>query len=386
MVIVYYVNTYYLDAAIQTLESLKKIGQVHLLIEISPESRISNIVEVNKLEGHQTFEKPGLMLGEENWQLLKPYFEGMASVQFVAYRVKRSFSVNSFGVAYRCAKKIRELKPDVIHFDSISPRILGMVPWLAGKKIFITVHDPLPHTGEGSWKIRLSEYIFFRMARGLFFYSRFARDQFAMHHRGVSARRNLIRFQPFRFIQQFAAGNSRPGSTILFFGRILPYKGVDLLLEAIPAVIKKFPDQVFTIAGESVNYSLDNEILNTCKKNIRLINSYISTAELAKLIQEAKFVVCPYRDATQSGVLMTAYALGKMVAGTNLGAFPEYIIDGINGVLMEPDPVSIADKLISILTDNKFAELEKNIESSSSALVNQANQESLLTGYETGLV
>ncbi|MEI2749884.1 MAG: glycosyltransferase [Ferruginibacter sp.] len=69
------------------------------------------------------------------------------------------------------------------------------------------------------------------------------------------------------------------------------------------------------------------------------------------MIENSKFIVCPYRDATQSGVLMTSYAAGKMVLATNVGSFPEYIQDGVNGLLAEVTPESIAQKIIEGLDE-----------------------------------
>lgn len=384
MVIVYYVNTYYLDAALETIQVVKNMAELHVLIEISPESRKTNIIDVGELDRFNYLEKPETILGSEKWKQIERYFEGVAGVQFVVYGFKRSFSLASYQTASLCGKYINSLKPDVVQFDSISPRIIGMYPYLGNKKIFITVHDPVPHSGEGSWKIKMAEYLFFHLAKGLFFYSRFASEQFARFYPRISARRYVIRFQPFTFIQQFASDTEPESHGILFFGRILIYKGVDMLLEAIPAVLKKYPDEKFIIAGEPLNCELDQQLLNRYRNNIQVISEYISTENLARLIKKAKFVVCPYRDATQSGVLMTAYALGKMVVGTNVGAFPEYIHDNVNGILMEPDPASIAGKIITALDGERYKKLEKNITAGYSPVISEQNQQCLLTAFRNG--
>lgn len=384
MVIVYYVNTYYLDAALETIQAVKNVAELHVLIEVSPESRKTNIIDIGELNGFNYLEKPETVLGPEKWKQIERYFEGVAGVQFVVHGFKRSLSLASYKTAALCGKYINTLKPDVIHFDSISPRLIGMYPYLVNKKIFITVHDPVPHSGEGSWKIKMTEYVFFHLAKGLFFYSRFASEQFAGFYPGISAGKYVIRFQPFTFIQQFASDTPSESNGILFFGRILVYKGVDMLLEAIPAVLKKYPDEKFIIAGEPLNCELDQQLLNRYRDNIQVISAYISTENLARLIKKSKFVICPYRDATQSGVLMTAYALGKMVVGTNVGAFPEYIHDDVNGILMEPDPASIADKIITALDGEHYKILEKNITAGYSRLIGEQNRQCLLTAFRNG--
>lgn len=55
-----------------------------------------------------------------------------------------------------------------------------------------------------------------------------------------------------------------------------------------------------------------------CLKYIKLINRYIPTEELAGLLQQCDFTVCPYTDATQSGVIMTSLTMSKPVVATSL--------------------------------------------------------------------
>lgn len=382
MTVVYYVNTYYLDAALETIQAIKNEVTLHVFIELSPESKRSNIIDIEDLGGHSSLQNTADLLPARTQQLLDKYFEGVASVQFVVHKHQKSISLSSFRTAYAAWKFISACKPDVVHFDSVSPRVLGLYPFLARRKIFITVHDPLPHSGEGSWKVRLIETLYFRISRGLFFYSQFAADQFKQHHSGISAKRNILHFQPFSFVRQNTKQINAAGKSILFFGRILVYKGVDLLLEAIPEVLKKYPDEQFVIAGEPFNCELNPEILKNHQQNIRMVKGYISTEQLSALIQESKFVICPYRDATQSGVVMTSYAFGKMVLGTNVGAFPEYIHDGVNGILTEADPASIAHNIVKALDKEKYKMLEKNITATYSAETGCFNKRCLLSAYQ----
>ncbi len=383
MVVVYYVNTYYLDAAIETIQAIKGQVELHVVIELSPESKTSNIIDIDQLGKFSHIETAEAVLGELKWREFGHYFNGVASVHFAIHRFKKSYSVTSLITAAKIWNYIKSLKPDLLHFDSISTRVLGLYPFLIKKKLFITIHDPVPHTGEESWKIKLIEYLFYPLAKGLFFYSDFAKQQFNQHYTDIGAKRYIIRFQPFSYIKQFSKNLLKDSNAILFFGRILPYKGVDLLLRAIPQVLMNYPDQLFVIAGKPFNCELDKEILRNYKDNILVIPEHISTEELAALIKKSKFIVCPYRDATQSGVLMTTYALGKMVLGTNVGAFPEYIHDGINGLLTAPDAASIAGTIIRALDSDYFKELQKNVTDSYSESTGAENRQIILTAYQT---
>lgn len=384
MVVVYYTHTYYLDAALETFQSIKNEVELHIVIELSPESKKSTIIDIDDLDGLNHIESCEKVLGKEKWQELEKYFEGVASVSFVVHKFKRSFSFAALKVARILGKHLKKLKADVIHFDTISSRAIGLFPFIRKKRVFITVHDPVPHSGEGSWKTRIPQLVFFRITKGFFFYSEFASSQFKKYYSEVVATRNVLSFQPFSFIKQFIP--KEPVVTerkpILFFGRISLYKGVDLLLGAIPTVLEKYPDEKFMIAGNPFEFEIDMDFVGKYKNNIDLLIKYISTDELARLVSSAKFVVCPYRDATQSGVLMTTYALGKMAIASNIGAFPEYIDDNVNGLLTEPDSASIAAKIIAALDNDRYKELEKNVTSSYSASIGQKNRDCLLNAYK----
>jgi glycosyltransferase involved in cell wall biosynthesis len=81
-----------------------------------------------------------------------------------------------------------------------------------------------------------------------------------------------------------------------------------------------------------------------------MINTYITNADLARLFQQASLVVCPYRDATQSAVVLTAYAFDKPVIATNVGGLPEYVDGGQTGELVPPrNPEMLAGAVIRIL-------------------------------------
>ena len=78
---------------------------------------------------------------------------------------------------------------------------------------------------------------------------------------------------------------------------------------------------------------------------------------------------------------MTSFAVGKVIVATNVGSFPEYIKNNINGILSEPNAISIANKIIEALTNNKYKELENNIIKSRSENTLIENRKVLLSAY-----
>lgn len=152
---------------------------------------------------------------------------------------------------------------------------------------------------------------------------------------------------PYRYLRQLVENTVTGKKHILFFGRLSPYKGIDTLLQAMPTVLQEFPQEQLIIAGKkNAGFELDERIINRYSNNITLMEKHIPNKELACLVQEAKFIVCPYKDATQSGVLMTAFGLHTPVIATNVGAFPEFIEHDVNGLLVHSDEV---DELASCI-------------------------------------
>jgi glycosyltransferase involved in cell wall biosynthesis len=299
-------------------------------------------------------------------------------VYFVIHKNKRGFTPYSFLKAIKFGQFLKKLKLDVWHFDSISPRLLGIFPFLIKQPTVLSLHDPKSHSGEKEWKYELVNRILFSFINCFLFYSNFAKNQFHQAYPWVQTPSRTIKLLPYTFVRHFKlTKTSVEPEEILFFGRLSLYKGIDLLVEAIPMILEKYPTQKFVIAGKpNNNFQIDTNILNKYKDNIRLIPEYLDISALVALIEKAAFIVCPYRDATQSGVLSTAFALGKCVVSTNVGSFPEYIAHGKNGWLVKAEAKSIASGIIEVIDQKKYLQFQENIEiSASQAVQNEIGNE-----------
>ena len=75
--------------------------------------------------------------------------------------------------------------------------------------------------------------------------------------------------------------------------------------------------------------------------------------DIAKYLQECTITVCPYIDATQSGVIMTSYSMGKPVIASNVGGLGEMVEDKKSGLLVSPGDVNeLANSIITLLRDD----------------------------------
>lgn len=161
-------------------------------------------------------------------------------------------------------------------------------------------------------------------------------------------------------------GLSLSAKVILFFGLIRAYKGLTLLLEAIPFVQKQV-DVLLIIAGE---FYEDVTFYKNFVKEYGLENSvifedhYIPNNEVGKYFTVADVIVLPYVSATQSGILPIAYDFGKPVITTNVGGLPEYVKNEVTGLIVPPqNPKELAKAIVRFFKENLGAEYMKNIES-----------------------
>lgn len=361
--VLYYVHTYFLDSCLETLQSIKHHVDIDLLIEVSPDSRKSTVFELSDTKRYNRLEKLKEILSPELWHRFLPYFEDIASVEVLFFKGKSMLGIDSIMGGIYLGRLIRSRNYDVVHFDTASGRAISSLLFIKNNQLALTIHDPVPHVGEESLILDVVRYFYKKQARSISFYSSYSSGLFKKNNKYVNGRLSQLRLQPYSFIAQFKQTPIAERRSILFFGQLSYYKGIDLLLQAIPKVLKVNPHEHFLIAGKTNGFVLDKKLLDEYAHHITFIDDYLSVEQLSQLIHASKFVVCPYREATQSGVLMTAFAMGKTVLATNIGAFQEYISDGINGMLTSPEPHSIANGIMKMLASNHYLDMEKNIAS-----------------------
>lgn len=151
-------------------------------------------------------------------------------------------------------------------------------------------------------------------------------------------------------------GISVDENVILFFGFIRKYKGLDLLLNAMKLLKEhtlngSFKGCKLLIAGEYYEDKQQyDDLINELDIADQLIlrTDFISDSEVRYYLSAADFVIQPYRSATQSGVTPLAYHFEKPMLVTNVGGLPSLVPDGKVGLVAEPNPESIANKIVEL--------------------------------------
>jgi len=149
---------------------------------------------------------------------------------------------------------------------------------------------------------------------------------------------------------------------LLFFGFVRPYKGLDLLLEALRYV--KNAKVHLMIAGEF--WDDKNDYLKYIEahnlSNIDIVDEYISDDVVENFFRECDVVVLPYRNATGSAIVASAYGHLKPVLVTNVGGLPDAVVNEKTGYIVEKNPIKIAAG-IEWFSKNKNVDFKANIKS-----------------------
>ena len=144
---------------------------------------------------------------------------------------------------------------------------------------------------------------------------------------------------------------------ILFFGRVEEYKGLKYLIKAHEILKQKKVYHKIVIAGRGTELDKYKNILDK-NPHFEIKDYYIPPEEIANLFLNSNIVVLPYTDATQSGVLMMAMNYARPVIATRVGAIPEIIVDGYNGLLVPPrNPYMLSLAIERLISDKEFAML-----------------------------
>jgi glycosyltransferase involved in cell wall biosynthesis len=160
----------------------------------------------------------------------------------------------------------------------------------------------------------------------------------------------------------------------LFFGNIVKYKGLDLLISALEGLRARGIENItLTIAGRGEDLDYCRSLMRT-KEIYRLLPRFIENSEVPGLMCSHHFLVLPYRDSTQSGPLLIAANYGVPVLAPRNGCFTE-VYDDDSAVLY--DTLEDGLQRVSALSDDSY----EAIRSKASAIREQFSEEAIAEKY-----
>lgn len=354
MKILYYTHTYFLDCDLPLLKALKeKQHEIYLIFEIVPYQLKSTIVNIQK-QLPQTDIVPITEYKEFN--IYSNFID--TSKSFILNRNCAIYNSKNIGLRKKFARLIKNINPDIIHCtDFIDLDDLFLYKYR--NKIVQIVHDPFPHSGEDTIRKKIKRYLGLKLIEKFVLLNNKQLNQFQKEFNIPPYKVHTNSLGTYDCIKAYQTIPSTKAEQILYFGRISQYKGIEYLLQAMEYVHKERPNAQLVIAGGG-NFYFDITPYQN-KNYIKIINRYISTEELYQLLSTSCLVVCPYTDATQSGVIMSAFTLDIPVIATNVGGLPNTVEHEKTGILVPPrNSNSIAKSIIHLLKNPNLIEQYTN--------------------------
>ena len=349
------------DNTIPLVKELSEYIDVELIFIVAGNRHTESIFDFNFSNLPYGFiEKPKIvsrLLGKKYLEILG----NSVQIKLFRFRSWRIRSPKNILSAFKLAQYLRTNSFDLMHINgSIGMFHLLYYFLVPGVTKVQTIHDSTSHSGEENLKKDINRYLLTKTKAKFILFSEYAAKDLLSKRKIPLARLHVIPFGPLFLHDDNFKVRVNPYQ-IIFWGRISPYKGIEYLIEAFHLVKKQIPEATLVIAG-SGNFTFPLEDL-TNDQSINIDNRYIPIPDLARYIQSSTVVVLPYTDATQSGVVMTAYAFAKPVVATEVGGLPEVVKHNKTGLLVPPrDSVALADAIIKILKSNfMIKQMEKNI-------------------------
>jgi glycosyltransferase involved in cell wall biosynthesis len=247
---------------------------------------------------------------------------------------------------------IRRERPSVIHLLSNTTFWLNFAaPFWRPIPVITTVHDVEVHPGDRDTRVLPSwaTNLIVRQSRDIVVHGETLKSRAAARfskqpdHVHVLSHPAIIRYGELARAEGLKPCETDRPFTLLMFGRIFAYKGLEQLIRAESKLqVERLPDLRFVIAGRGDDpWALRH--LMRCQDRYDIRNRFIEDREVAQLFLDADVVVLPYTEASQSGVLNLAAAFGKPVIVTDVGELRATVEDSRIGLVIQPnDPDQLA--------------------------------------------
>ena len=268
-------------------------------------------------------------------------------------------SLNPFSYE-KTAKAIEEFQPDVLviayWMPFIAPAYGRIAHKLRGKtRIIALVHNAISH--ESKFYDKSLSKLFFDNVDGFMVLSEFVKKNLQTIYPNAK-----YCLQAHPLYNHFGEKQDKKAScktlnlnpdkkTLLFFGLIRDYKGLDLLLQAMSFLDNSYQ---LVVAGESYDdFEKYQQIIDVslAKDRIRVFNQYIEDEDVPVLFSAADAIVLPYKSATQSGVIPVAYHFEVPIVATDVGSLKDTIETAGTGIICLPQVENIAEGIQKLFSE-----------------------------------
>lgn len=227
--------------------------------------------------------------------------------------------------------RIRRAKPDVVHMQWIVVPLIDIAAMALIRRwspLVLTVHDTVAYNGQKmSWMQQLGHKLPARLAHHVIVHTRSGRQ--TLLRLGVPEERVcVIPHGPLALSVAAAPPAARdPRWTVVLFGEIKPYKGLDVLIEAVAALAVPVRRQLRVVVAGRPRMDIAPLAARIAAlglgEHFELRLGRLTEEEMAALFAEADGFVFPYRQVDASGVYYLVKSLGKWLIASRVGVFAE---------------------------------------------------------------
>ena len=346
------------DADLSYLNSAQKLSDITYIMEVTPRFMKGPACNISKIYPHS-----GVFKATEAYPEFEKYSRIIDVDKFYVVNTCGKFwQLKAFWTNFLLLLFLIKNKFDVIHL-TWPANVYEFIIYMLKRTIILTVHDPFPHTGLDTHIVRLRRKVAFRCVPHFIILNKAQREKFLSFYHLPSSAVIDSRLSCYTYLNMVEQDMTTVPEQkyILFAGKISKYKGVEYLLEAMKKVHDTFPDIKLVVAGGGKYHFDISEYAALPYIDIR--NRFIPDEELVALMNKTQFMVCPYTDATQSGVIMSSFTFGTPVIATRVGGLPEMLGNGKYGMLVkEKDTDALYLGICSLLSDEEqLADYRKEI-------------------------
>jgi D-inositol-3-phosphate glycosyltransferase len=317
-----------------------------------------------------------------------PEFHGKPRLNFLNLRGNQrrdaGFAEKVSRILKYYAKLVRyavTAKPKIFHilwnnkFEIFDRTLLMLFYSLNGKKVVLTVHNVNAgrRDSKDSAVNRLTLRIQYRLADHIFVHTKKMKQELVEEFGTRASRITVIPFGINNSVPDtqltISEARQRLGirkdeKTILFFGAITPYKGIEYLVDAFKQILPRHDSYRLIIAGRPNNCEgYWRAIVEASREGVErgrilLKGEYIPDDETEIYFKAADVLVLPYRHVYQSGVLCLGYSFGVPILVADVGSLKDEIIEGRTGFVFKPeDHVDLAKTIERFFASDLFASL-----------------------------
>ncbi|UHG93160.1 glycosyltransferase family 4 protein [Spirosoma oryzicola] len=322
----------------------------------------------------KTISKLGITPINMEYSNLKLYYEKYTGISLNLIRLfsrnKKYKFINRILLKF-ISKKISNNNYDIINLVGQDDLFVYFHKYLKNEKIVHSLHEVANHYVQQKTSFKIIDYLTDK-GKHIIVHSNRSYNQLCENYKLNKEKVYVVNFGLFETYNLFNINDislvkrEKGELYILFYGLLRKYKGLNTLINAISLIDHLTPDLRIIIAGQGdCDELLD---INYNNKYI-IINKKLTNEEVAYLNVNSDVVLCPYTSASQSGIVMTSFVFNRPIVASSLESFRDVIIDGENGLLVEPGSTqSLAEAILKLYNDKPtLKKLQKGVDNFSSS-------------------